>query len=136
MFLISPTYLFIYFLKLSVHGNSSQFCLFLIKESRPSTCGKQKFQRQRCLLMEKLDNFRKINKSVRQILKQLQNSEVGCQNISQNCCRHIYKHCQCVDGNSRRFLYVSCSLLELIPSSNIKVIFYRVRWQRLRVKMR
>ncbi|XP_075877791.1 outer dense fiber protein 2-like isoform X2 [Nelusetta ayraudi] len=44
-------------------------------DSRSSICGKQKIRRQRCLLMEKLDNFKKMNKCVRQRLKRLQSSE-------------------------------------------------------------
>ena len=38
---------------------------------------KRRIARQRGLLLEKLEDFRRINKSVRQKLKQLQDVEVG-----------------------------------------------------------
>lgn len=44
-------------------------------DSKSSHGGKHKIKRQRCLLLEKLDNFKKLNKCVRQRLKQLQSSE-------------------------------------------------------------
>ncbi|XP_076601737.1 protein BCAP-like isoform X2 [Chaetodon auriga] len=44
-------------------------------ESRQSAIDKRRITRQRGLLLEKLEDFRRINKSVRQKLKQLQNSE-------------------------------------------------------------
>lgn len=48
-----------------------------IKDSRQSASDKRRIARQRGLLLEKLEDFRRINKSVRQKLKQLQDSEVG-----------------------------------------------------------
>ncbi|XP_076601738.1 outer dense fiber protein 2-like isoform X3 [Chaetodon auriga] len=47
----------------------------LLYESRQSAIDKRRITRQRGLLLEKLEDFRRINKSVRQKLKQLQNSE-------------------------------------------------------------
>ncbi|XP_041805171.1 outer dense fiber protein 2-like [Chelmon rostratus] len=44
-------------------------------DSRQSATDKWRITRQRGLLLEKLEDFRRINKSVRQKLKQLQNSE-------------------------------------------------------------
>ncbi|XP_063741148.1 outer dense fiber protein 2-like isoform X2 [Eleginops maclovinus] len=44
-------------------------------DSRKSAIDKRKISRQRGLLLEKLENFRRINKSVRQKLKQLQDAE-------------------------------------------------------------
>ncbi|XP_070830797.1 outer dense fiber protein 2-like isoform X2 [Chaetodon trifascialis] len=44
-------------------------------DSRQSAIDKRRITRQRGLLLEKLEDFRRINKSVRQKLKQLQNSE-------------------------------------------------------------
>lgn len=48
-----------------------------IKDSRQSAIDKCRITRQRRLLLEKLEDFRRINKSVRQKLKQLQEAEVG-----------------------------------------------------------
>ncbi|XP_049930685.1 outer dense fiber protein 2-like isoform X3 [Epinephelus moara] len=53
-------------------------------ESRQSAGDKRRVSRQRGLLLEKLEDFRRINKSVRQKLKQLQDAEAdridaGCQ---------------------------------------------------------
>lgn len=48
-----------------------------MKDSRQSASDKRRIARQRGLLLEKLEDFRRINKSVRQKLKQLQDSEVG-----------------------------------------------------------
>lgn len=50
-----------------------------LKDSRKSSTDKRRMTRQRGLLLEKLEDFRRINKSVRQKLKQLQDSEV-CSN--------------------------------------------------------
>lgn len=47
-----------------------------IKDSRKSAKDKRRITRQRGLLLEKLEDFRRINKSVRQKLKQLQEAEV------------------------------------------------------------
>lgn len=47
------------------------------KDSRQTRTGKCQITRQRKLLLEKLEDFRRINKSVRQKLKQLQEAEVG-----------------------------------------------------------
>ncbi|XP_041659664.1 outer dense fiber protein 2-like isoform X3 [Cheilinus undulatus] len=46
-------------------------------DSRHSAIDKRRIARQKRLLLEKLDDFRRINKSVRQKLKQLQDAEVG-----------------------------------------------------------
>lgn len=48
-----------------------------LKDSRPAATDKRRFARQRGLLLEKLEDFRRLNKSVRQKLRQLQDSEVG-----------------------------------------------------------
>uniref|UniRef100_UPI0037E87FCD outer dense fiber protein 2-like n=1 Tax=Semicossyphus pulcher TaxID=241346 RepID=UPI0037E87FCD len=45
-------------------------------DSRQSAIDKRRITRQRGLLLEKLEDFRRINKSVRQKLKQLQDTEV------------------------------------------------------------
>lgn len=47
----------------------------MIKDSR-SAIDKRRIARQRGLLLEKLEDFRQINKSARRKLKQLQDSEV------------------------------------------------------------
>lgn len=52
------------------------FFLMSIKDSRQSAKDKRRITRQRGLLLEKLEDFRRINKSVRQKLKQLQEAEV------------------------------------------------------------
>ncbi|XP_056913139.1 outer dense fiber protein 2-like isoform X3 [Takifugu flavidus] len=44
-------------------------------DSRPAATDKRRFARQRGLLLEKLEDFRRLNKSVRQKLRQLQDSE-------------------------------------------------------------
>ncbi|XP_029687112.1 outer dense fiber protein 2 isoform X1 [Takifugu rubripes] len=44
-------------------------------DSRPPATDKRRFARQRGLLLEKLEDFRRLNKSVRQKLRQLQDSE-------------------------------------------------------------
>ncbi|XP_022046851.2 outer dense fiber protein 2-like isoform X2 [Acanthochromis polyacanthus] len=46
-------------------------------DSRQSVKDKRRAARQRSLLLEKLEDFRRINKSVRQKLKQLQDAEAG-----------------------------------------------------------
>lgn len=56
--------------------NPASFSL-AIKDSRQSAIDKRRITRQRGLLLEKLEEFRRINKSVRQKLKQLQDAEVG-----------------------------------------------------------
>lgn len=48
-----------------------------IKDSRRCAIDKRRITRQRGLLLEKLEDFRRINKSVRQKLKQLQDTEVS-----------------------------------------------------------
>lgn len=48
-----------------------------IKDSRQSAIDKRRIARQRGLLLEKLEDFKRINKSVRQKLKQVQDAEVG-----------------------------------------------------------
>lgn len=49
----------------------------VMKDSRPAATDKRRFVRQRGLLLEKLEDFKRLNKSVRQKLKQLQDSEVA-----------------------------------------------------------
>uniref|UniRef100_H3DBJ6 Outer dense fiber protein 2-like n=1 Tax=Tetraodon nigroviridis TaxID=99883 RepID=H3DBJ6_TETNG len=46
-------------------------------DSRPAAADKRRFVRQRGLLLEKLEDFKRLNKSARQKLKQLQDSEVN-----------------------------------------------------------
>lgn len=48
----------------------------MIKDSRLSAIDKRRIARQRGLLLEKLEDFRQINKSAQHKLKQLQDSEV------------------------------------------------------------
>lgn len=58
--------------------NSTVYFFLVIKDSRPATTeNKRRFARQRGLLLEKLEDFKRQNKLVRQKLKQLQESEVG-----------------------------------------------------------
>ncbi|XP_073346608.1 outer dense fiber protein 2-like [Pagrus major] len=51
-------------------------------DSRQSVTDKRRISRQRGLLLEKLEDFRRINKSVRQKLKQLQDSEADRTNAN------------------------------------------------------
>lgn len=77
-------------LQLAYHGfntviiiNIISFSL-VIKDSGSSATDKHQLTRQRRLLLEKLEHFRRTNKSVRQILKQLQDLEVGFNPQDQN----------------------------------------------------
>lgn len=56
------------------------FFFLASKDSRQSAIDKRRISRQRGLLLEKLEDFRRINKSVRQKLKQLRDSEVNDKN--------------------------------------------------------
>lgn len=70
-------------LQLAYHGFNTVIIIIIIsfslviKDSGSSATDKHQRTRQRRLLLEKLEHFRRTNKSVRQILKQLQDLEVG-----------------------------------------------------------
>lgn len=53
----------------------------VIKDSKPAAADKRRLARQRGLLLEKLEDFKRLNKAVRQKLKQLQDSEVGFSSV-------------------------------------------------------
>lgn len=57
--------------------NETLYSSPVIQDSRPAAADKRRFVRQRGLLLEKLEDFKRLNKSARQKLKQLQDSEVG-----------------------------------------------------------